>query len=149
MVEERHSAAVEYCWKGEIAVYVLFLHLFPEKRFLGFLLLHWGLLLRIVWGGQNLGVSIHLWNLGFKFHNWGSRELARKNTRLPHYFNSFPELLERGLIIASSLSGDCAGVFLKFRSSVRKQCLEHAPKERRLFQSSLCTYMLFPLIKAA
>lgn len=108
--------------------------LIPRKTFLGFPpFAHWGLLLHIVWGGRNLGFSIHFWNLGFKFHNWGSRELARKKTRLSHYFNGFPELLERGLIIASSLSGDCAGVFLKFRSSVRKRCLEHAPKEHRLF----------------
>lgn len=46
---------------------------------------------------------LRIWD--FKFLNWGSRELARKKTRLPHYLNGFPELVGLGFIITWTLSG--------------------------------------------
>lgn len=97
-----------------------------------------------VWTFQHV-----LGNWSVKFHTWGSRELARKNTRLPHYFNGFPELLGRGLIIASSLSGGQAGVFLKFRWTVKSGV--ESILLRRAWASPLSlmyTLMVFPRVKA-
>lgn len=153
MVEGRHSASVEDCWKGgkkELFMYCSCTS--PQKKFIGLSpFADWGFIVSHCQGRAKYGFLQHILGIwGFKFHNWGSRELARKNTRLPRYFNGFREGLGRGLIIASGLSGDCAGVFLKFRWIVRKWCLTHTPKEsmgcspERLMR----THMVFPLIKA-
>lgn len=127
-------------------VYVLFLHSLPEGIswasslfWLGFYCL--------TLSGEDKTFQHILGNWSVKFHTWGSRELARKNTRLPHYFNGFPDLLGGGLIIASSLSGDCAGVFWssggQWRSGVKS-----TPPLRESIGWALCTLMVFPLVKA-
>lgn len=119
---------------------------FPRKSVLDFVLFQTGVLLsHIVWGGKKTRVfqCRHILGIGgFKFHNWGSRELARKNTRLLYYLNGFPELLGMGLIIAWGLSRDCAGAFLKFRWTVRKWCLEHVPRESRDWSTELPMHTL-------
>lgn len=118
---------MEDCWKvgGGGVVYVLFLHLFPENVSWASSFFRLGFNCLTSSGEDKIWTFQHiLGNWSVKFHTWGSRELARKNTRLPHYFNGFPELLGRGLIIASSLSGDCAGVFwssgVQWRSGVER-----------------------------
>lgn len=134
-------------------VCVLFLHLIPEKVYWASSFFRLGFYCFTMSGEDKIWTFQHiLGNWSVKFHTWGSRELARKNTRLPHYFNDFngfPELLGRGLIIASSLSGDCAGAFLKFRWTV-KSGVESTPLRRAWAAplSLMYTLKVFPLVKA-
>ena len=148
-LKTRHAATVEDCWKRGKTL-CLFLHFFPENVSWVSSFFRLGLYyFYIVWGDKIWIFQHILGILGFKFHNWGSRGLARKNTRLPHCFNGFPELLGSRLIIASSLSVDCAGVFLKFRWTLKECHLKHTPKESKGCSTErlLNTHMVFPLIK--
>lgn len=131
-------------------VYVLFPHVFPEKVSWASSFVRLGFYCLTLSGEDKVWTFQHvLGNWSDKFHTWGSRELARKNTRLPHYFNGFSELLGRGLIIAASLSGGRAGVFLKFRWTVKGGV--ESTLLRRAWASPLSpmyTLMAFPLVKA-
>lgn len=142
MVEVRHLAAVEDCWGGKMFMYY---SCTPPKKFPGLPPFPAWSFVSPLSGEETIGV-FQYWPIlgigGFKFCNWGSRELSRKNTKLPHYLNGFPELLGMGLIMALSLSGDCAGAFLKFRWTVRKWCLEHAPKESTGWSTELLMHTL-------
>lgn len=113
-------------------IYVLFFHFFPEQSSLGLLLFRLGFYCLTLSGqGKNevffsCQHSLGIW--GFKFCNWGSRELAGKSCRLPHYFRGF---LSRRQGPHQSLQspGGPTSAFLKFRWTVRKSCLEHTRKE--------------------
>ena len=109
------------------------LPLLPRTKLLGLASFQIGVLLsHIVWAqGKNevffsCQHSLGIW--GFKFCNWGSRELAGKSCRLPHYFRGF---LSRRQGPHQSLRspGGSTSAFLKFRWTVRKSCLEHTRKE--------------------
>ena len=64
-----------------------------QKKFLWLLpFSDWGFIVSHCLGREKVGVfqCQHTLGIGgFNFRNWGSRELARKSTRLPHYFHGF------------------------------------------------------------